>query len=244
MMVFHYKQRNIKHLVPKLKINNIYIEKVKSFNLLGITIDENMTYKKHKQKVASKLAQTIGTMKRLKNFLPTYVMKILYNSLITSHLSYGILLWGKDIKRLNKLQKWAVRTMVNGKYNQHTDPIFKKHNIIKIADIRKVAIIKFHHKYLNNELPSYFEGFFETNPVNHRYPTRNKNNRKAIPSTVSASQSPAYFIPKEIDSIDEAIKSKMSTHSLQSVAKTAKKLFISKYNDTCSIVNCYICNIT
>ena len=243
-MVFHYKQRNIKYLAPKLKINNICIEKVKSFNLLGITIDENMTYKMHKQKVASKLAQTIGTMKRLKNFLPSYVMKILYNSLITSHLSYGILLWGKDLKRLNKLQKWAVRTMVNGKYNQHTDPIFKKHNILKIADIHKVAVIKFQHKYLNNELPSYFQGFFATEPVNHRYPTRNKNNRKPTPSTVSASQSPAYFIPKVIDCIDEAIKSKLSTHSLQSVAKIAKKLFISKYNDTCSIVNCYICNRT
>ena len=47
--------------------------------------------------------------------------------------------------------------MVNGKYNQHTDPILKKHNIMKMADIGKVAIIKFHHKYLYNEVPSYFE---------------------------------------------------------------------------------------
>ena len=38
MMLFHYKQRNMKKNLPKLKINGIDIERVKEFNFLGVTI--------------------------------------------------------------------------------------------------------------------------------------------------------------------------------------------------------------
>ena len=152
-----------------------------------------MTFQAHKQKIASKLAHTIGTMKRLKYFLPTYVMKTLYNSLITPHLTYGILLWGKNLKRINKLQKWAIRTMVNGKYNQHTDPILKKHNLLKVNDIQRVSAIKFYYKYQRNELPLYFDGIFKPTPINHKYNTRNKGKNNPSPSTISASQSPTYY---------------------------------------------------
>ena len=41
MMLFHYKQRNVTAVTPKLKINGILIEKVKTFNFLGMTIDEH-----------------------------------------------------------------------------------------------------------------------------------------------------------------------------------------------------------
>ena len=203
-----------------------------------------MTFQAHKQKIASKLAHTIGTMKRLKYFLPTYVMKTLYNSLITPHLTYGILLWGKNLKRINKLQKWAIRTMVNGKYNQHTDPILKKHNLLKVNDIQRVSAIKFYYKYQRNELPLYFDGIFKPTPINHKYNTRNKGKNNPSPSTISASQSPTYYIPKLIENIDESIKSTFGTRSIQSVTKNAKRSFINKYNDSCQIVNCYICNNT
>ena len=42
-MIFHYKQKSIENLVPKLMINNVSIERVKVFNFLGVSIDENIT---------------------------------------------------------------------------------------------------------------------------------------------------------------------------------------------------------
>ena len=107
-MIFHYKQKKIKDIIPKLIINKVVIERVNDFNFLGITIDEHMTFKSHVNKISAKIACTIGTMKRLKHFLPTSILKTLYNSLILPHLTYGIILWGKRLKRINKLQKWAV----------------------------------------------------------------------------------------------------------------------------------------
>ena len=51
-------------------------------------------------------------MNKLKNSLPTNVLKLIYLSLVQSHLLYGLLVWGGEIdktigKRLVTLQKKA-----------------------------------------------------------------------------------------------------------------------------------------
>ena len=94
-----------------------------------------MTWSAHINKVACKISRTIYTLTRLKKFLPLSILKMLYNSLILPHLSYGILTWGSKPGRLIKLQKWAIRTINNSKYNSHTEPLLKKNNLLKITDI-------------------------------------------------------------------------------------------------------------
>ena len=81
-------------------------------------------------------------------------MKLIYNSLVVPHITYGLILWGHKIKRINKLQKWAIRTIVNAKYNEHTEPIMKKLKILKVKDIFTLTAIKIFHKYKNNKLPT------------------------------------------------------------------------------------------
>ena len=113
-----------------------------------------MTWKAHTQKIANKISQVIGTLKRLKHFLPPNILKTLYCSLILPHLHYGIILWGRNTKRINKLQKWAVRQIVNAKYNSHTEPIMKKLKLLKVDDLYNLGASKLYHKYTNIDLPS------------------------------------------------------------------------------------------
>ena len=91
IMIFHYHQRNIEHIVPEIKINSERIKNVNDFIFLGLTIDEHLSWKPHIQKISNKIARTLGIMCRLKNFLPTQILRILYNSLILPHLQYSIL---------------------------------------------------------------------------------------------------------------------------------------------------------
>ena len=134
-----------------------------------------MTWKPHVNKVACKIARTIGTINRLKRFLPKSVLQILYNSLVLPHLNYGILTWGATTKHLQKLQKWAIRTITNSKYNAHTEPLFKKLDLLKICDLYKVKAIKLYFKYQNNFLLSYFNGIFTFMQPPQEYQTRNRN---------------------------------------------------------------------
>ena len=67
-LYFHKPQRKLTPL--RLNINNTVIEKVDSFNYLGIILNENLTWKNHIEMVANKIAKITGVLNRLKYVYP------------------------------------------------------------------------------------------------------------------------------------------------------------------------------
>ena len=65
-MIFHYRQRNIDNLILDLQISFEKIERVAEFDFLGLTVDENLNWNAHIQKVSNKIFRTLGVMCRLK----------------------------------------------------------------------------------------------------------------------------------------------------------------------------------
>ena len=173
-MIFHHHQRNIKTITPTLKINCEPVERVTEFKFLGLTIDENLSWEPHIQKISNKIARTLGIMCRLKNFLPTDILRILYNSLILPHLQYSILSWGFKRGRLEKLHKRAIRIISNTKYNSHTDPLFKKLNLLKLKDLFELNVLKLFYKFKNNSLPFYVSNMFSDHTYSHSYTLRSE----------------------------------------------------------------------
>ena len=80
----------------------------------------------------------------------------IYNCLILPHLYYGILAWGYETYRIFKLQKISLRAMCSAKYNTHTEPLFKRLNLLKICDIHKIQQLKMFYKLVRKDLPEYF----------------------------------------------------------------------------------------
>ena len=104
-MLFHPYQKDVSNLVPVLKINQNEIERVDKFDFLGVTLDEHVNWKAHTDKLATRLSKYSGILNKLKNYLPPYILRTLYCSLVQSHLNYAILTWGYSCNRLQKLQK-------------------------------------------------------------------------------------------------------------------------------------------
>ena len=98
-------------------------------------------------------------MCRLKNLLPTDILRI-YNSLILPHLQYSVLSWGFKMGQLDKLQKRAVPIISNSRSNSHTDPLYKKLNLLKLKDLFELNVLKLFYKYKNNTLPFYISNMF------------------------------------------------------------------------------------
>ena len=232
-MIFNHYQRNITNIIPTLKINSESIERVTEFNFLGLTIDEHLSWKPHIQKISNKIARTLGIMCRLKNFLPTHVLRILYNSMILPNLQYSILSWGFTPGRLDILQKRAVRIISNSKYNSHTDPIFKKMNLL----------LKLYYKYKNNILPLYVSHKFSDYSVPHSYPPRATYVLNAPgPNTPSGEKFIRHYLPSVVNKLKLDILDKVSTDSLQGYAFCIKRITITEYKMECVKRNCYVCN--
>ena len=85
---------------PKLKIDDSIIQQVHEFNFLGITFDDHFNWKLHIERCAFKCSRNIGMLNKLNRFLPTTIMLTLYHTLIHSHLSYCIMVWGHYCDRI------------------------------------------------------------------------------------------------------------------------------------------------
>ena len=67
-MIFHVPSKCIQPL--SLKIDNIHIGKVEEFNFLGLTLDSNLNWKRHIEKVSNTCSKVVGILNRLKHELP------------------------------------------------------------------------------------------------------------------------------------------------------------------------------
>ena len=182
-------------------------------------------------------------MKRVKRYVSTDVLRMIYNSLILPHFYYCILAWGFNQKRILKLQKKAARLISNAKYNAHTDPLFKALSLLKIKDIFELQCAKFYFKFVNNQLPLYFENFFRRNDDIHRHNTRNRGELHLFHFNNSTTQNCIRFhIPNLINNLPDMIKNKIHTHSLSGFSHYLKSFMIGRYTSQCTIENCYICN--
>ena len=104
------------------------------FNYLGLIINKHLKWNSHVNKIGNKISQTIGVINKLKHLIPQKTLLTIYHSLILPHINYCILAWGHDSNRILKLQKKAIRIIVKGSFYTHSDPIFKKFNILKVND--------------------------------------------------------------------------------------------------------------
>ena len=242
-ILFHNPQKSTDNALFRIKIINTEIERVSTFNFLGVIIDEHLNWKSHIDSICSTLSRTIGILCKLKHYLQLFILRTLYNSLFLSHCVYGILSWGSNTFRVFKLQKKAVRMITNSKYNYHTEPIFKSMRFLKIQDIYCLNVLKFYYQYCNGQLPSYLQSFnFKARQDIHGYNTRNKNkldlNRT---ETKKAENSLRTVVPRIVNKTTPLIIDKIATHSLQGYKSYIKNVYINSYRYECNIQNCYIC---
>lgn len=248
LMTFSYR-KNI--APPHLFLQNEAIESVDKFNFLGLTIDSQLSWKHHISKISKKLIYTNFILNKMKNFLPTDILRTLYFSLFQSHLNFGILCWGhivctqtnSDI--LTKLQKRAIRIITYSPYRCHTAPIFKKMNILKLEDIFKLCKLKFAFNYTKRLVPSYFIHEFKLIRSHdiHPYATRHNIIRPPRISKKRSELCMRFYLCNLCRDFPEIITDKMNTHSFEGFKNYVKKYLLESYPEQCNIHGCYICRL-
>ena len=242
-MVFHHTNKVLPQNL-EIKINNIPVERVKEFCFLGLTINENLTWKTHIQKISNKVMKHSGILNKLKHYLPQNILRTLYCSLIQSQLTYCILVWGFDCGRIVKVQKKSIRIITCSKFGAHTEPLFKTLNLLKINDLFKLNILKFYYKLHHKKLPSYFNSF-NLNVMQdiHSHNTRSNHLIQTNKTrTKFAQDCIRNILPPILNKTDELIITKVHTHSYKGFSNYIRNHFINKYSLICRIQNCNTCS--
>ena len=172
-----FKPRQKKHSSNfSVVTNERTIAQVNETVFLGVVLDENLTWKSHISSLAIKISKSIGIIFRSSFFLSTSSLCMLYNSMILPYLNYCNLVWGSayksNLQRIVILQKRVIRIVDKSYYNAHTEPIFKKLNLLKFQDIHLLHLGQFMFSFKNSILPRKFENIFTTNNQIHNYNTR------------------------------------------------------------------------
>ena len=241
-MLFHTQHTQIK-FIPTLVINNIQIERVVNFNFLGLTINENLSWKPHVDKISKKISKTGGVINRLKHFLPSHILRIIYCCTVQSNLIYSILAWGYESNRLSKIQKKIIRNVCCEKYKAHTDPLFKKLGLLKIEDLLKLNTLKFYYRLCHDKVPEYFKSYqLQTQQEIHGRETRFNFLIPEIVTRIRLSEKCLRNnLPSVLNSTPQIAICKVETHSYQGFTNYLKKILVENYSSECNIIDCYIC---
>ena len=99
-------KRNSENNQINVNINGNKLNQISETELLGIHIDENLTWKTQCTAISRKLSKKFGLMKRLRSILPLNIISKLYSPLIQSHIDCCITVWGNcDKTSLSLIQK-------------------------------------------------------------------------------------------------------------------------------------------
>ena len=128
-----------------IQIRETILKKVSTVKFLGVTLDENLVFKDHVNKVTSNISKSVGVMRRLHCQQPANVMVKLYYSLVYSHLTYALLpnYWHGEDREVLMLLRLGVLT---GEHVNYPQIITKRFSLF--TQFMILCFIKsFQHKY-------------------------------------------------------------------------------------------------
>ena len=136
-------------------------------------MDENLSWKKHLKLTENKIAKNIGLIYKAEAYLNRDSLLALYFSYIHSYINYTNLVWGNTrrtyLRKINSLQKHALRLIPNKNRFSHSKELFESCEILIVYKLNLLNTAVFMHKIKNRTALSLFLEIFQQ--PSHSYST-------------------------------------------------------------------------
>lgn len=113
----------------------------------------------------------LGVLLKLRYHVNKNIPLKLNYSLIYPFLIYGLLFWGNTYSTIHSslimLQKRAIPTITLSTADEHSEPLFKELEMLKLPYVVTLDNALFIYRYHNNLLQSSFENFFQAVSSRH-----------------------------------------------------------------------------
>ena len=164
-------------------VNNKQINRVLKSKSLGLTIDENLTWKYHVDNITKKVSSGIGALKRMRDFITRETAIRVYQSLVEPYFSYCAPVWDglgkKQSDKLQKLQNRAARVITRSSYDISSSSLLEELNWESLSTkrLKQKAILMFNT--LNKRTPLYLQEMFS--PSESVYNLRDSYGKLFVP---------------------------------------------------------------
>ena len=215
----------------EIAVNNHKIECSEYEKLLGINIDQCLSFVKHIDYVCQNLTSKISLLYKIKQYLPLETRKLYYNAYILPVMDYCLTVWGSASKsqldRILKLQKRAARIILDMPPDAPSMPLFEKLGWLTVyerLEYNKAIVL---YKSTHHLTPSYISDLFEFQS-SHNYHVRSVSNNNMLIKRHNSKifeKSLQYVGPRLWNSLPQVIR---DSPSLQSFKTAISQFIISK----------------
>ena len=163
MVVCTRQKRQLGPLLLNLSMADTTIKQVSKHRLLGVIIDQNLTWQDHISHICKTISKNMFMLSKLKHLTDILTRQMFYNAHIKSHLDYASTVWDtpseNHLKKLNSLHRRAVKLILPDT-TLTTDEKFRKLSILPLSSHLKFnkGVIMF--KVANRTVPEYLQNFF------------------------------------------------------------------------------------
>ena len=165
-----------------LNLDGTQIQNTKQEKLLGVIIDNNLTWHNQIKNVKQTIAFKLSILRKIRRYLPTTTRMLYYNYYIKPHLEYCCTIWGQcskiDTYSIVKLQKQAARLILDADMYSPSNPLFKQlqwQTFDKIVEEKQASMV---FKALNNLTPAYITDLFKPACTYTNHSLRSKTSNK------------------------------------------------------------------
>jgi len=155
-------------MIPQLQIDDFELEQVNQTKFLGLFIDGNLSWDCHVKHVSSKISSGLYALRHMSFLAELETLKVIYFSLIQSHISYGLNIYGNTSKSnldsILLLQKQAIRIMLKLHWRETVKNYFKEIGIMTVYTLFIFQTVCYTKEHYVQHL---------TIDTNHEYFTRN-----------------------------------------------------------------------
>ena len=147
----------------KLFYNNDALHTITNDKILGVFVDNNLTWSEHVKHVTKKIASNIWLLSKIKAFLSKELRVQFYKSYIQPHIDFCNIVWGSTSEanklKIYRLQKRACRVILD--YNvEDSKESMKSLKIQSVYDRLFLRKAKFMFKVFNESAPKYITETF------------------------------------------------------------------------------------
>ena len=188
------------------------IERVLSFNYLGVILDQHLTFEKHAKNIINRTTMKIYQLFKLRKFLTSKAALMIYKNMILPIIEYGNIYMSSASKehrrKIQVLQNKALKCALGKEKRYNTIMLHREAKLLKLHTRRKIHLIQ--HMFQQSR-KSGFKGWKTRTGMNTRSST--KNLMKLIkPNTTKFQNSITYrgphlwnTLPADLQSMDKPI---------------------------------------